>query len=182
MDFDKVQDSGSRQEFSTGSVRDTAEGKGEPHLIASIPFIKLFERNISSSKFENIEVALLSFSENRKNREDGNSHLFLAMRLTVDLFSSPTEARRRLSVHFSNGAKKYSKNNYRKGQPISRYYDSAMRHLWKAMDGLEDEDHLAALLWNICAIIQTQYDIKNGYLPKELNDFPFTIEEIFGKK
>lgn len=115
--FNSVVDSGQRQNFQTGSVRDTDEGKGMPHLI-------------------------------------------------------PPLALRRLAVHYQNGAKKYAKNNWRKGQPISRFYDSAQRHLWSFAEGKTDEDHLAAVLWNVVAIIQTQQDIEDGILPKELNDFP----------
>ena len=47
-DFDKVQDSGKRQNFNTGSVRDTDNGKGNPHLIAGEVFVKVneyYERN-----------------------------------------------------------------------------------------------------------------------------------------
>ena len=46
---------------------------------------------------------------------------------------------------------------------------------------MDDEDHAAALFWNLIAIIQTKLDIEKGLLPKELNDFPFTIEETFPK-
>lgn len=31
--FNKVQDSGKRQQFQTGSQRDTDDGKGQPHLL-----------------------------------------------------------------------------------------------------------------------------------------------------
>jgi hypothetical protein len=41
MEFDKVQDSGERREFSTGSVRDRAEGKGRYDLIPPYPLFRL---------------------------------------------------------------------------------------------------------------------------------------------
>src|SRR3954470_1453827 len=59
-EFTAVKDSGQRQEFSTGAVRDTQTGKGFPHLL-------------------------------------------------------PSHALLRLAKHFENGAKKYGKNNWRKG-------------------------------------------------------------------
>jgi len=115
MNFDKVQDSGIREEFSTGSKRDTQQGKGNPSLI-------------------------------------------------------PIEPLRRLAKHYENGAVKYGKRNWEKGQPLSRYYDSAMRHMWAYMEGDYNEDHLAAAAWNIFSIIATQERIIAGILPKELDD------------
>lgn len=40
-EFTKVQDSGARQEFGTGSVRDTREGKGRFDLIPPYPLTRL---------------------------------------------------------------------------------------------------------------------------------------------
>ena len=51
--FNEVKDSGKRQEFATGSVRDTDEGKGVPHLIAGEVFVKVKEY-INSSIFQKI--------------------------------------------------------------------------------------------------------------------------------
>lgn len=115
MQFDNVKDSGERQIFNTGSVRDTQDGKGRWDLL---PFIAL----------------------------------------------------RRLAVHYENGSKKYGDNNWRKGQPLSRYYGSAMRHMVKWMLGWTDEDHLAAAMWNIASIIETEEMIRRGKLPAELDD------------
>jgi len=39
--FYKVQDSGKRQEFNTGSQRDSDENKGKPHLIAGEAIVGL---------------------------------------------------------------------------------------------------------------------------------------------
>ena len=126
--FDKVKDSGERQNFGTGSVRDTNVGKGRFDLIA--PFAML-----------------------------------------------------RLAQHYENGAQKYGDRNWELGQPLSRYLDSAMRHLTKVIMGLEDEDHLCAATWNLMAVIETQKRIELGILPEELDDLPDTYknfaEELF---
>jgi hypothetical protein len=113
--FTEVKDSGKRQEFTTGSVRDTRDGKGRFDLI-------------------------------------------------------PTDALRRLAVHYENGSKKYGDRNWEKGQPLSRYIDSAMRHLCAVLEGLEDEDHASAVSWNLFAYIHTRNLIRAGILPKELDD------------
>lgn len=110
-----IKDSGERQDFSTGSVRDTDEGKGQPSRLST---------------------------------------LFL----------------RRLAIHTQNGLKKYGDRNWEKGQPLSRYIDSMMRHLWKIQEGNTDEDHVAALGWNVMAFTHTKELIDAGRLPEKLDD------------
>ena len=65
-------------------------------------------------------------------------------------------ALRRLAEWTELGSHKYAPRNWEKGMPFSRYTDSAMRHLQKFIMGMEDEDHLAAAMWNIHAIIHHQ--------------------------
>lgn len=113
--YDKVVDSGVREEFPTGSRRDTQVGKGRYDLISQI-------------------------------------------------------ALRRLAIHYENGAVKYGDNNWRKGQPLSRYFSSTIRHLLKWSMHWTDEDHLAAAAWNIFAMIETQELIYRDKLPVELDD------------
>lgn len=73
---------------------------------------------------------------------------------------------------FEDGGKKYQKHNWRKGIPLSRYADSAMRHLAKAIAGFTDEPHYSQAAWNILCLIETKYMIESGKLPKELDDLP----------
>jgi len=120
--WDSVKDSGVREDFSTGSKRDSRQGKGRFDLL-------------------------------------------------------PFYAIQRLARVYENGAVKYGDNNWRLGQPCSRYLDSALRHLMKAGAGWEDEDHFAQAMWNIAAIIETQKMIELGKAPKELSDLQgFTPE------
>jgi hypothetical protein len=113
--WDKVKDSGHREEFKTGSKRDSRVGKGRFDLL---PFYAL----------------------------------------------------QRLARVYENGAVKYGENNWRLGQPCSRYLDSALRHLMKAGAGWKDEDHYGQAMWNIAAIIETQKMIELGMAPPELDD------------
>ena len=115
--FNKVKDSGQRQSFDTGSVRDTNEGKPRYDLITPIGLY-------------------------------------------------------RLAMHYANGAKKYGDRNWEKGQPLSRYIESLERHIQKMKVGLLDEDHEAAIAWNILAFTHTKTMIEAGVLPEELNDLP----------
>lgn len=77
---------------------------------------------------------------------------------------------RRLADLYMRGAKKYGEHNYQKGIPFSRIYSSALRHLHEFAEGLTEEDHLAAVVWNCFSIMFYQDQIEKGKLPKELND------------
>ena len=81
----------------------------------------------------------------------------------------PTVALKRLAIHYENGANTYGENNWKNGMPLRRFLDSAMRHLQQCLDGNEEEDHAAAILWNICGFIYTKQAIEDGKLPKELD-------------
>ena len=123
IDDVKLKDSGQRQEFDTGSVRDTREGKGRYDLL-------------------------------------------------------PPHAIYLVARQFEEGALKYGVDNWLKGQPLSRYVDSALRHLFKHMGGETDERHDVAAAWNILALLETRHLIEKGELPKELNDIRRERETI----
>ena len=89
----------------------------------------------------------------------------------------PTIALKRLAIHYENGANAYGENNWKNGMPLRRFLDSAMRHLQQCLDGKEDEDHAGAVLWNVCGFIYTQQAIKDGKLPKELDNLYTEKEE-----
>lgn len=85
----------------------------------------------------------------------------------------PTVALRRLAGLYERGAVKYDRHNWRKGQPLSSYIDSLLRHLWLVMDkdeDLGDEDHCAAIAWNAIGLLWTLAAIKAHILPQELDD------------
>jgi len=113
----ETKDSGKREQFDTGSQRDTRDGKGRYDLI-------------------------------------------------------PQRARRRLALLYERGAKKYGDNNWRLGQPNSRFMDSLLRHADEAAQGMVDEDHLAAVVFNAYAIMDQQERIAEGTLDAVLDDLP----------
>jgi hypothetical protein len=75
------------------------------------------------------------------------------------------------------GALKYAERNWELGQPLSRYMDSALRHLFRHLEGHRDERHDVAGAWNILALIETKRKIELGLLPQELDDLPKPINE-----
>ena len=110
-----TKDSGEREDFATGSRRDTRVGKGRYDLL-------------------------------------------------------PPEGIRRLAQLYERGAEKYGDRNWEKGQPVSRYLDSLLRHTFAVLEGEQTEDHLAAIAWNALGAITTQERVRRGDLPKELDD------------
>lgn len=61
----------------------------------------------------------------------------------------------RWTKHLTDGAAKYGKNNWmlaNSAEELERFYDSASRHFEQWLRGDEDEDHAAAVFFNInCA-------------------------------
>lgn len=79
-------------------------------------------------------------------------------------------ALKRLAELMGRGADKYGDRNWEQGIPISRFYSSAFRHLQQWQLGDTDEDHLAAVLFNVMGIMHTLHMIKDFKLPAELDD------------
>lgn len=62
----------------------------------------------------------------------------------------------RLSKHYEKGSVDHGERNWEKGIPMHSFLDSAIRHLFKYMDGQTDEDHLVAAAWNILGAMWTE--------------------------
>ena len=77
---------------------------------------------------------------------------------------------RRLGMHFANGCIKYGEKNFELGQKTSRYRASLGRHLLDYDEGLKDEDHLAAILWNAMCIMMNQEFVERGIYPIGIDD------------
>lgn len=93
-----VKDSGQRQEFDSGMVRDTDDGKVQYALIADGPMLK------------------------------------------------------RWAEHLTKGAVKYDARNWMKAEgeaEYNRFRESAFRHFMQWYYGESDEDHAAAVFFNI---------------------------------
>jgi len=68
----------------------------------------------------------------------------------------PMEALKRVAQHYTNGAKKYEANNWKKGISTERFKESAFRHWAEYLLGETDEDHLSAVIFNILGIIYNE--------------------------
>jgi hypothetical protein len=70
----------------------------------------------------------------------------------------------RMGLHLAKGAEKYEARNWEKGIPMSRFWDSMMRHLNEYAMGQHDEDHLAAAAFNLMGLIVMPWMIMNGHI------------------
>lgn len=62
----------------------------------------------------------------------------------------------RVSLLLEKGAEHYERFNYMKGMSLSDTMDSLGRHLGKYLDGWDDEDHLAAIVFNAINAMETE--------------------------
>lgn len=151
-----IKDSGTRREFESGAVRDIQEGKGRCDLL---PLVVVSDYIEDSSSL----CAIGRFQETGDIR-----HLYAALEFS-NFFPSCYTAILEVAIHFEEGAKKYSENNWRKGIPVRCFIDSAVRHYLKHRRGDKDEPHDRAFYWNIlCAIWTCQSK-------PELNDYNNTV-------
>lgn len=93
----------------------------------------------------------------------------------------PPVALRLMALRFEEGAAKYARNNWMKGIPLSRYQDAVYRHMLAWSEGQTDENHMGALIWNVCCMAWTEEQIAKGKLPPSLHDLPYralVLDEI----
>ena len=148
-----IKDSGNRTEFATGAVRDIQQGKGRFDLMpldAVENLLWAYERGTLTASCMISDV----IEYINKFKRDGISGSLMqavccyARATRKDIFALMLD----VAKHFENGALKYGEHNWEKGIPISRYIDSALRHLMKDCACETDEDHAAAFVWNcMCA-------------------------------
>ena len=149
-----IKDSGARQEFSTGAVRDIQKGKGRcdlmplevVYMLTHDIIIYYLGRFKDDGDTTNLLKVLCHFSSvyddglTKASLKDVKTQRYTTMFLEV-------------SKHFEDGAEKYGENNWQSGLPVSCYLNSAIRHYLKYRRGDQDEDHARAFVWNIMCCI-----------------------------
>lgn len=161
-----IHDSGSRQEFSTGAVRDIQKGKGRCDLMP-LDVVSSYYHHIN----EDCAESWIFYHLDKFKRGGEIKDLFRVLdrfRIFPDMETELLE----VSKHFEEGAEKYGEDNWQKGLPIKCYINSAVRHYLKLIRGDNDERHDRAFVWNImCAIWTCKHKPElNDYAPRK-NDF-----------
>lgn len=145
-----TKDTGEREVFSTGARRDGGDNKPVP-LISAHP-VDLMRRYGFSFDYSEPLCTLPSEVQDKTYAQ------------------VPDLALNRLQALFERGAVKYGENNWEKGIPLQRIFESMIRHLIQAWAGDTSEDHLAAVLWNAATAMVTEHRIVEGDLLLELGD------------
>jgi hypothetical protein len=65
-------------------------------------------------------------------------------------------AEKRLAIRLEQGSDIYGDRNWEKGMKVSRFIDSAKRHINDYLSGENTEDHLAAAAFNIYAAMHME--------------------------
>ena len=143
-----IKDSGNRTKFATGAVRDIQQGKGRfdlmPLDIMSKVFAVEFADEFEEGSIADVLKSIADFKRTGNKRWLCIAIVYYSLAVNVDLPKLMLD----VAKHFENGALKYGERNWQRGIPVSRYIDSALRHLMKDLAGATDEDHAAAFVWN----------------------------------
>lgn len=113
----------------------------------------------------------------RKTFKDGATREITGDKGRMDLI--PASSLLRLAKHFEQGAKKYGERDWEKGMPIHCCIDSAIRHLYRYIDGDMSEDHLCAAGTNI--LMAMWYEDKKPEMQDIPSRLPVTSDKGRGK-
>lgn len=150
-----IKDSGNRQTFSTGAVRDIPEGKGRPSLMPLGVIANLLD-NLTGGDYILSEIDLFT-----KTNKTTNLYRVLSTFALMAYGGSIETMILETAKHFEEGAKKYGPDNWQLGIPVNCYLDSAIRHYLKWRRGDKDEPHDRAFVWNImCCAWEVDYHKK----------------------
>ena len=178
-------DSGERRDFETGARRDIDTDKQkysnltlnqwngmlqqEQGILQFKPLI-VHQGDVTSQDFhENPEIRILPiFWDVVQNRISFVRRWFSRQPEGYITFGKSGESERsyaeplmlnRLQGLMDRGAAKYSADNWKKGMPLSVYFNSAVRHLFMWFFGDRREDHLAAVIFNVQCIMVMERDM-----------------------
>ena len=173
----EIKDSGNRRQFSSGAVRDIAEGKGRMDLMP-LDIISNLYAYINNEKSHGRVTSEFSSELGVKALSDfcNTGHeiaIYDALWSFMFTFynGSVESALLDTSIHYEDGARKYGEYNWQKGIPCHCYVDSALRHCMKFLRGDEDEHHDRAFIWNLLGLLWTVYN------KPEFNDLPYTLKD-----
>ena len=133
-----IKDSGERQSFKSGAVRDTSRGKGRLDLVPLSVLAKLMKDNVITyiAQFQATREVKWLYAILDETMKEDKPYMVLE-----------------LSKHFEKGAIKYDVDNWKKGISTSSYIDSGTRHYLKHLNGEDDENHFVAFQWNFLCLI-----------------------------
>lgn len=180
---EKIKDSGTTQEFSTGAHRDNATGKGRCDLLplkqvasamANDKVLLLIDQFMETRDTIYLANAIRASAETLSQFRFKNIvREFNGFGISINMPDEEYEADQKLAIlnacvaHmmleasklYESGANKYGANNWKLGMPVNRYIDSGVRHYLKTIRGDVDEPHYRGFVWNILCAMWTAENI-----------------------
>lgn len=162
MSFE-TKDSGKRAEFDSGMVRDTDEGKPRYELIYQ-PTLQDYLAEVCEQEgnpelvlsCKQLYTALVDWVNDPNICSGGLIiHQFVRYDIRTGVCFDWKEFTKRWAQLMARGAEKYDAHNWKKAEgeeELERFKGSALRHAMQWCNGEQDEDHLAALAFNIAGI------------------------------
>lgn len=148
-----ILDSGNRTVFESGAVRDIQEGKGRCDLLP-LDVVSFYYAHDEDLSDQDSPQTWVFYHLSRFVLDGQIEHLRQALRKSR-IFEDAETMFLETAIHYEEGAKKYDENNWKKGIPVKRYIDSAVRHYLKFLRGDTDERHDRAFCWNIMGAVWT---------------------------
>lgn len=85
----------------------------------------------------------------------------------------------RVSKHMEDALTHYPERNWEHGLPMHTMIDSALRHIAKYVDGMDDEDHLCAAATNLLMALWTEEKMPSMQdIPSRMGGSPATEEHV----
>lgn len=153
MDF-ATKDSGARQEFASGMVRDTQAGKLRYDLAFDGPLIPTLVAELPKSA---VALNFLAWYDAQGIKPNGVTWYTVSTACTVIRSIAEAEGGfvallERYAALMTRGAAKYEARNWMKAAGAAEYeraVSSACRHFFQYYRGDTDEDHAAAVFFNL---------------------------------
>lgn len=151
----EIKDSGNRREFSSGAVRDVADGKGRCDLLPLD--IVADALDYYSGNWDKVRgshdplVAVYHFMKSKDVKNLYHAMIGFSIHNAIDFPDMILE----VSKHFEDGARKYGERNWERGIPCHCYLDSGIRHYLKWFGDYDDERHDRAFCWNLLCLAWT---------------------------
>lgn len=177
----KIKDTGNRVKFNTGAEKDIAEGRGRYDLLPLETLSMLYREQDREGTAKFIDCIYTSLTVTKIN--DKIKSLNQALKAFIDYITEesldtfvPV-----IALMFEKGAKKYAERDWEKGRPMIVYVNSILRHFFQYVNGETDEDHKAAVVWNLMTCMDTirrlpsmAYTLNEITEPREITTKKFT--------
>jgi dATP/dGTP diphosphohydrolase len=111
----------------------------------------------------------------RRDTRDGKPRFDLLILRDLPYEAQPLT---RLAALMARGAGKYGERNFEKAsteEELNRFRESAFRHMMQWLAGETDEDHMAAVMFNLAAAEMVRY--KSPYLERAAPSRPGSLDD-----